>query len=281
MYFDTAMLTSSGGREDNEDYCGYHMKDDGIQGCWALADGLGGHMGGALASRAAVEAVLANYETNPALSGEALAAHLEAANLAVQQKQQNEPNLASMRTTLVILVTSGESALWAHVGDSRLYHFRSGKVTKRTQDHSVPQRLADAGEITEDQIRFHEDRNRLLRSLGAKADPGGTILKAPVEIQSGDAFLLCSDGFWEWVTESEMEEDLAEVEQAEERPTSAAWLSAMEARLTARATPENDNYSAVAVIASANPGAAPPAEKHEAKLANPLSRLRRWLHGPE
>src|SRR5258708_36308206 len=131
------------------------MAENAQSGCWAVADGLGGHRGGDLASRTAVEAALANYQTNPEPSKEALATHLGSASRAVVDFQ-NEPGLAAMRTTLVLLVTHGESAIWAHVGDSRLYHFRSGKTAKRTKDHSVPQRLADAGEIREDQIRLHE-----------------------------------------------------------------------------------------------------------------------------
>ena len=215
------------------------MKDG--SGCWVLADGLGGHHGGAIASRVAVEAALASFEADSRICTDALAEHLNRANRAVLERQSSEPELASMRTTLVALLASADAALWAHVGDSRLYRF-SGKTWERTRDHSVPQRLADAGEITADQIRFHEDRNRLLRSLGAKAEPGAAIGQAPRAPRAGDAFLLASDGFWEWITEDQMQEDL--------RSTSGpkAWLKQMEARLCARAARDHDNYSAVGVL---------------------------------
>jgi len=244
MTFDTATLSRPGGREDNEDYCGFHMKDDGKHGgCWVVADGLGGHAGGALASRTAVEAALASYDTNP--SGDHVAAAHRAVVAQQNEKLRNEPKLATMRATLVMLITSAESATWAHSGDSRLYHFRSGHVVFQTHDHSVPQRLADAGEIAPDQIRFHEDRNRLLRCLGGKPDPGATASEAPVALEEGDAFLLCTDGFWEYVYESEMEQDLVTAQDAKD------WLGRMELRLHARASGENDNYTAIGVLVHA------------------------------
>lgn len=75
-----------------------------------------------------------------------------------------------MRTTLVILISDFRRAIWAHAGDSRLYWLKKGSIWIQTKDHSVPQRLCDAGEITPDEIRFHEDHSRLLRSLGARTE---------------------------------------------------------------------------------------------------------------
>ena len=146
-----------------------------------------------------------------------------------------------MRTTLVLLIASAEAARWIHVGDSRLYWFRDGKIREQTRDHSVPQRLAEAGEIRMDEIRFHEDRSRLLRSLGAKQDPGAAAGAMPVPPEPGDTFLLASDGFWEWILEEEMETSLAASKHSKQ------WLERMEAQLRERATGEFDNYSAIAV----------------------------------
>jgi serine/threonine protein phosphatase PrpC len=214
---------------------------NGNTGCWVLADGLGGHHGGATASRVAVDSMLASFKEDSTVSPEALTAHIDRANQAILERQQSDPELQSMRTTVVALLASPETAVWAHVGDSRLYRFY-GKTCERTKDHSVPQRLADAGEIREDQIRFHEDRNRLLRSLGSRAEAGVEIGQAQHRATlPGEAFLLASDGFWEWLADAEMVQDL----RASWRTKS--WLKKMEKRIQKRATPHHDNYSAIAV----------------------------------
>jgi serine/threonine protein phosphatase PrpC len=254
VVFDFAVLSSPGGRDDNEDSTGVFVSPEtqgaeAQQGCWVLADGLGGHKGGECASKLAVAGALESYRSDSRLNRQALATHVARANEAVLERQQSEPELRSMRTTIVALIASGEAAMWAHAGDSRLYHFRRGEIAAQTRDHSVPQRLADAGEIAAEQIRFHEDRNRLLRSLGSKADAGATVLSEPVAIEPDDAFLLASDGLWEWVTEAEMLEDLGRALDAE------SWLGAMEARLKSRADSGNDNYSGIAVMVRGNSGA--------------------------
>jgi serine/threonine protein phosphatase PrpC len=210
-------------------------------GCWVLADGLGGHHGGATASRVALDSMLASFQEDSTVSPEALTAHIDRANQAILERQQSEPELQSMRTTVVALLASPEAAVWAHVGDSRLYRFY-GKTCERTKDHSVPQRLADAGEIKEDQIRFHEDRSRLLRSLGSREKAGAEVAQAERAPRAGDAFLLASDGFWEWLTEAEMAEDLRSSFGSKE------WLGKMEARIQARADEGHDNYSAIGVM---------------------------------
>lgn len=241
--FEFASTSSRGGREENEDACGSRVQGDA--GCWVLCDGLGGHRGGEIAAQAAVGAVLASFEKDPRVSREALAAHIERGNLAVIERQRAEPEMSLMRTTIVALIANREHAFWAHAGDSRLYRFRNGGIAGQTRDDSVPQRLADAGEITADEIRFHEDRSRLLRSLGNKTDSSATF--GASEVLPGDAFLLASDGFWEMVLETEMEEDLRLSRDA------TSWLARMEARVRERIDGDHDlgqadNYSAIAVL---------------------------------
>jgi serine/threonine protein phosphatase PrpC len=239
IVFETATLSAPGGRLDNEDALGYRMAKG--SGCWALADGLGGHRGGAVASRLAVDAVLSSFEENPAIAEEALNAHLFRANRAVLERQNAEPELLRMRTTMVMLMASPEAAMWAHAGDSRLYWLRQGKIQEQTRDDSVPQRLVDAGELSADEIRYHEDRSRLLNSLGAREEVTASNREMPGAPQPNDAFLLASDGFWECVTEAEMESDFGVAASSE------AWMGKMEARVKERATADHDNYSAIAV----------------------------------
>jgi serine/threonine protein phosphatase PrpC len=239
LVFETATLSAPGGRVDNEDALGYRMVDSA--GCWALADGLGGHRGGEIASRLAVDAAISSFVKNPSITKEALNTHIVQGNRAVLERQAGEPELAHMRTTMVMLIAGPETAIWAHAGDSRLYWFRDGKIREQTLDDSVPQRLVAAGEISVDQIRFHEDRSRLLNSLGGREQVAAAHGQMSSPPAPGDAFLLASDGFWEGVTESEMEQDFGASKSSE------AWIGRMEGRVKERATGDHDNYSAIAV----------------------------------
>jgi len=225
-----------GGRTVNQDYCASHILGD--FSCFALADGLGGHPDGDTASKAAVEAILARFAHAPGLSPDTLRECLLAGQNSVLEAQKH----IDMRTTAVALVIGKKGALWGHVGDSRLYFFRRGAIFMQTEDHSVPQAMVNAGALHSRQIRGHEDRNRLLRSLGKEEDFRPTILSNPHGLREGDAFLLCSDGFWEYVTETEMEIEIAKSDTPEK------WLNGMERRILTKAEPEHDNYSAIAVF---------------------------------
>lgn len=211
---------------------------NGNASCWAVADGLGGHSGGKIASQLAVDTLLENFRGG--ISD--LLSQVDSANGAILDWQIARPDLKSMRTTIAALAASAEGASWIHSGDSRLYWFDSGKIAAQTKDHSVPQLLADAGEIEAGQIRGHEDRNRLVRCLGQKREAVAAEGRMPRAPQPGDAFLLITDGFWEWIEEPEMEQLLRASTGAED------WLARMEAALRSRASGAFDNYSAIAVV---------------------------------
>jgi serine/threonine protein phosphatase PrpC len=242
--FQTARLSEIGGRQNNEDFCAFLQIDNSA--CWIVADGLGAHNGGEVASRAAAEAVLESFRGNPEMSCNALERHVAAAQDAVVKMQQQDPAMADMRTTLVTLISDSRSVLWAHVGDSRLYRFQARGLVSQTEDHSVPQSLAKAGEISLEQIRGHADRNRLLRSIGERGPARPSILTAPSPLCETDAFLLCTDGFWEHILEIEMLADLAASTSPEE------WLTRAKSRLLKHASGEYDNYSALAVLYEAD-----------------------------
>ncbi len=240
MRFLTASLSKAGGRKENQDYCAF--LEQGGYGCYVLADGLGGHRGGALAAKTAGEGLLKAFAASPGASLSQLAGCLESAREAMLARAGRAGAPPKLKTTLVVLVTDFQKALWAHIGDSRLYLFRRGRLHFQTSDHSVPQQLVKSGAITADQIRRHEDRNRLLAAFD-----GGDLKRVayagePVQLETGDAFLLCSDGFWEYVYEREMEEDLDSATEPE------IWLELMEKRLLERALCEHDNYSALALV---------------------------------
>ena len=243
MQFETHWISQPGGREQNQDRCGSQSLAAGA--CWVLADGLGGHGGGEVAASIAVEATLAGFEALPPqsglCSGETLQALLESANHRILERQIADPRLGQMRTTAVLLVTNFQSVCWGHTGDSRLYFLRQGAIAAQTRDHSVPQSLVEAGKLRTEEIRFHSDRNRLLRALGS-VDQLRPSIEAGPQANGGDAFLLCSDGFWEYVTEIEMQADYACAQDPQQ------WLARMEERLLRKAPPDHDNYSAIAIF---------------------------------
>ena len=236
-------LSADGGRDHNEDSVG--VADAPQFKCFILADGLGGHGRGEVASSLAVETVRSMAEK---FSGNDLGEWLADAFTAAQQnviaEQESENFRSGMKTTLTVLAVSEKTVQWGHIGDSRLYHFRRGKVSRRTLGHSVPQMLVSAGQIKEKEIRHHPDRNRLLRVIGAEWEtPKYEIAKA-VNASRGDAYLLCSDGFWELIEEKQMEKLLKAADSPEQ------WLCSMRDVVLANGAKQEaqmDNYSAIGV----------------------------------
>lgn len=240
MYFSVAEISNKGGRKYNEDFV-LHSKS-GEYGCYVVADGLGGHRAGEMGSELACKTVIAAFDNNPGATLEHLKAYLEE-TAAVMDKERTARGLENeMKTTLVVLLTDSQNAFWAHIGDSRLYFFKSGVIDFTTTDHSLPQKMVEIGEITKGQVRNHEDRNRLLKVFENSDISRFSFIDEPVSIEPGDAFLMCSDGFWEYVFEDEMETDLAEAVKPEE------WISLMLKRLTDRVEKKHDNYTAQAIM---------------------------------
>jgi serine/threonine protein phosphatase PrpC len=239
-----ASLSAPGGRAGNEDRCGETVTRTGH--AFVVADGLGGHAAGEVAAEACVGAACEALR-EVAFGPEAVGTAFAAAQRAVQEAQRRDPAAAGCRTTAVVLALAGERAVWGHVGDSRLYLFRHGRVIHQTLDHSVPQALVQSGALRPSEIRRHPDRNQLLRSIGGEGEAEPALLDAPVALQPGDVFLLCSDGFWELIDEAELEQDLAAAKDP------ASWLRGLEARLLARASGSFDNYSATAVFPAPRP----------------------------
>lgn len=238
MKIEHSIFTDKGGRPVNED-CADAVRA-GERYCFVLCDGLGGHGMGDKAS-SLVTGLLTDYFKSCTTLDVFAADALQRAQTALKQAQRTDARLKQMRTTAVVLCIEGSRGLALHIGDSRLYRFREGKVLSRTRDHSIPQILLMAGEITEEEIRSHPDRNKLLRALGDENDEL-RVEKSEFDIRAGDAFLLCSDGFWEPVTEPEMERTLAENGKVKK------WLAAM-SKLAFQNSDRSrmDNCTAVAV----------------------------------
>lgn len=234
-------LSKPGGREPNED----------AFGCWSsesstfclLCDGAGGHGGGEVASKLAVRVALSRFQLTPVCSVENVDAALRAAHDAILIAHNTGQSVAQMRSTAVLLAidTVRGSAIWGHIGDSRLYCFRRGAMLARTVDHSVVQRMVDAGYLSEQDIRDAPERNQLFAALGQQENFAPTVTESPLPLENGDAFLLCSDGFWALVDEATMLESLRLA------PTTEAWLALMEREVVARGGQDQDNYSALAI----------------------------------
>ncbi len=234
-----SLLSEAGGRKENEDYCAYQEVEG--YGCYLLADGLGGHRGGALASKTVGESIFDAFKDSPGISEEHFEKYMHQARKQLAKAEEDKGLSSSLKTTLVFILSDYLQFRWVHIGDSRLYHFNSGEIVSRTSDHSVPQLLADSGEINEDEIRNHEDRNRLTAAFESEDKGRFTLSPNPHYLSENDAFLLCSDGFWENVMDSEMEADLLEVANPGD------WLELMKSRLLQRVKPGHDNYSALAI----------------------------------
>lgn len=236
-----AILSRVGGRERNEDACGYLA--EGGPACFVLADGAGGHGGGDVAARTAVRSVLEAFAKRPRADTGAVAAMIQGAQAAVLDAQRHVPGAADMRATLVVLAVDPmrELAVWGHVGDSRLYAFRDGRVEIQTRDHSLYESMVAAGLADDADRRNNPERNVLLAALGSDEGFAPEIVEQPFAVQAGDAFLLCSDGFWDYVTEPQMAGILQRVATVDD------WLDEMAVLVAARGTPTQDNYSAVGV----------------------------------
>lgn len=236
-----ATLSGQGGRDYNEDACGYWTSDGGA--CFIVCDGAGGHGGGDVASETAVRTLLSAYSTTPELSQQNIEHLITQTDVAIRYGQQLAGGLRKMSATVAALFFDGraQKAQWSNLGDTRLYLFRKRSFRQLTKDHSVVQTFVDAGVISESEIRNHAKRNLLYAALGMGDGVPPTALETAFDVDDGDAFLLCTDGFWEVVLESEMVENLVRADSAEE------WLLQMEQLIQLRGTPLQDNYSALAV----------------------------------
>ena len=166
---------------------------------FAVADGMGGHRGGQVASQVALEKL---EELEDEEKG-SLAEHVRRANRAVWDRAEEDEHLAGMGTTLTAVRIDGESVVLAHVGDSRAYLLRNGSLQQLTTDHTLVDRMVRSGEITEAEADVHPHKNVLTRALGTDEDV--EVDEDAVALEDGDRLLLCSDGLTGMVTEDQIQ----------------------------------------------------------------------------
>src|SRR4051794_2303768 len=180
-------------RSNNEDsgYAGPHLL--------AMADGMGGHAGGDVASSTVIAALVRLDEQ--ALGGRdvssALLERIHAANEEIDDQVIADPRLDGMGTTLIALLRAGDKIVLAHIGDSRAFMVRDGVVTQITKDHSFVQTLVDEGRITTDEAQSHPQRSLVTRVLtGAPDDEPDLVVR---QGRLGDRYVICSDGLTDYV----------------------------------------------------------------------------------
>ena len=236
-----AYITKPGTRDYNEDSALYIESD--TESLFVVADGLGGHGKGEVASAIVTETFKQNFESANIPADYFIPETILAAQYNILEEQKVQNATFEMKTTCVALLIADGICRIGHVGDTRAYCFSKNKVVSQTIDHSVPQMLVMSGEITEKQIRNHPDRNRLLRVIGIDWDSPRYELSEDFQIGDCQAFLLCSDGFWELCDEKKMGIYLKKSKNSEE------WLQLMTKEVEKNGKGKDmDNFTAIAVI---------------------------------
>jgi protein phosphatase len=169
-----------------------------------VADGMGGHSAGEVASELAVDAVHRAYYGHDGAPDAALVAALQQANRAIFDTASQEKRLAGMGTTCVAVAICDGHAHAASVGDSRLYLLRDGGIYRMTHDDSAVGELVARGLLTRSEARHHADRNVILRALGTHGDVQVSHWDQPLPVRGGDAFVLCSDGLSDLLEDEEI-----------------------------------------------------------------------------
>lgn len=186
-------------RQLNEDSC--YQPQQGERFC-AVADGMGGHNAGEVASAMAVKAYSDYMRDVQTITGEALRAAVSRANDEVYRASLESPEVSGMGTTFSALAMEGKNAFIAHVGDSRIYLIRRGTLMQLTLDHTLVEEMVLKGLLTVREARVHPKRNIITRALGTEARVEIDLIQ--LELRPGDVFFLCTDGLTNHVPEREI-----------------------------------------------------------------------------
>ncbi len=216
------------------------MLDNTPYGLYAVADGLGGHHGGEIASKLSVEAIAEEFSKNPlALAAgpfdEWLVAITLAANPSILDHQEDKSQAKKMGSTLVMALVADKQTYIANVGDSRAYRLNDEVIEQISVDHSLVERLVQIGQLTREEARTHRNRNVIWNTLGDKSDPEISLYHA--SLQPGDRLLLCSDGLNDMVPDGE----LLEISRNQSIPAEACKIMVK----AAKAAGGNDNITVI------------------------------------
>lgn len=238
MALEFYQLTSIGDREINQDFMAHSVTE--AYALFVVADGLGGHHAGEKASRFFCDGLLKSADTYSKQIAqspvETLSAWITTAVNEMKRLFAIEQSGNDAHTTCAILYLDAQRVLTAHCGDSRIYRMNSQRILWRTQDHSIPQQLLNNGKITEREMGQHPEQNRLTRSINILKAHEAEINLYPA-MQQGETFILCSDGFWEYIKPTELLQ-LAEPASGKEELAKLARLAIF------RAHGKSDNVTA-------------------------------------
>jgi serine/threonine protein phosphatase PrpC len=241
MKYQIGKTSRLGNRVVNEDRIGVAESRDAV--LLVLADGMGGYRGGQIASKALVNRMLRQFHRsklptdNPQgyLKELITDAHLAIIRAGAEQYPPIEP-----RTTCVVCLIQQGHATWAHVGDSRLYLYRTGQTITHTIDHSKIEDMRRKGKLSEEEMANHPQRHLVTRCVGYQKHPPIPTISEPVELQKYDMLLLCSDGLWGPLDDKVLAENLSQYPLVK-----AVDRLAYQAEF--RSYPESDNISVVAL----------------------------------
>lgn len=191
-------------RRGNEDS---YLMDEPI---FVIADGMGGHIAGDVASSTAVEAIAGDLQSADAANPHTLVSLVRKANTAVWEKAQSDPSLRGMGTTCTLMMIEDSTAHLAHVGDSRAYLYRSGELSQLTDDHTLVWRMVQEGRLSPEEAENHPQRNIITNALGLDSDVQVDI--SSFDLVAGDRLLLCSDGLTSMVDAERIRRTLAEAD---------------------------------------------------------------------
>ena len=231
--------TNIGGREVNEDSIGVYVGENRYG--FIVCDGLGGHGMGDVASGIVRDVFIEMFKKMDNPSKEFKNA-FQAAQDILMAEQSRLKATKKMKTTAVSLLIDKKKAYIGHIGDSRLYIFNDNQIYKRTLDHSIPQMLVITNEIKESEIRNHPDRSMILKVMGVEWDEPMYEIMKPVPLKKCQAFLLCTDGFWELIEDDVMCKCLETSDSPDD------WMNKMRKIIEINGEGKNmDNNSAIEV----------------------------------